>query len=162
MFSALSQGSLIYILDKTKNPVFKIGQVASVTKPENVFSNNYLQGTYNQSPIDIKIIIDGKEQTFSNIPCNLSLVTYNGGKILISETKQGIQQEVESILQNSKQILENIDTYKENINSCEQILKELSPQFAKDKERDDRLDNLENRFTGVEDKLDKIINLINK
>jgi len=29
-------------------------------------------------------------------------VSYNGGKIIISESKQGIQTEVENILQNSK------------------------------------------------------------
>ena len=45
---------------------------------------------------------------------------------------------------------------------CENILKQLSPQFAIDKERDERLSNLENRFDGVESKLDKIFNLIQK
>lgn len=89
-------------------------------------------------------------------------MTYNGGKLVISETKQTIQNEVESLLNNSKQIVENIDTYKQNINDCEEILKQLNPQFAKDKERDDRLLNLENRFDGVESKLDKIFNLIKK
>ena len=54
------------------------------------------------------------------------------------------------------------ELYKNNIDTCEQILSQLNPQFAKDKERDDRLFNLENRFDGVESKLDKIFNLINK
>lgn len=44
----------------------------------------------------------------------------------------------------------------------EPILKDLNPQFAKDKERDDRLNNLENKFEGVEQKLDKILNLVTK
>lgn len=161
MFSALSQGSLIYVLDKTSRPSFKVGQVTAVTKPENT-NFNYLQGTFNQSPIDIKVVIDGKEQPFSGIPSNLSYVTYNGGKVVLSETKQGIQQEVEAILQNSKQIVENLDTYKQNIIDCENILKELNPQFAKDKERDERLDSLEERFGGVENKIDKLLTLIEK
>jgi hypothetical protein len=33
----------------------------------------------------------------------------------------------------------------------------LSPQFAKDKERDDRLNTLESKFEGVENKIDKIL-----
>lgn len=45
---------------------------------------------------------------------------------------------------------------------CENILKELNPQFAVDKERDERLSNLENRFDGFESKLDKIFNLVQK
>jgi len=63
---------------------------------------------------------------------------------------------------NSKNIVDNIDVYKQNIKDCENILKQINPQFAKDKERDDRLLNLENRFDGVESKLDKIFNIINK
>jgi hypothetical protein len=58
--------------------------------------------------------------------------------------------------------LNNIDSYKEEIIQCENILKQLSPQFAIDKERDERLSSLENRFDGVESKLDKIFNLIQK
>ena len=55
--------------------------------------------------------------------------------------------------------MDNIETYKQNIVECEDILKQLNPQFAIDKERDERLSNLENRFDGVESKLDKIFNL---
>ena len=58
--------------------------------------------------------------------------------------------------------MNNIDAYKQNIIDCESILKQLNPQFAIDKERDERLSNLENRFDGVESKLDKIFNLIQK
>ena len=52
--------------------------------------------------------------------------------------------------------------YKQNIIDYEEILKQLNPQFAKDKERDTRLNNLELKFEGVEDKIDKILNIISK
>ena len=97
-----------------------------------------------------------------SIPSINSVISYNNGKIILSETKQGIQNEVESILSNSKQILNNIDNYKKNIEDCENILKQLNPQFAIDKERDQRLSNLESRFDGFESKLDRIFNLIQK
>lgn len=155
MLSALSQGSPIYILDKTSSPKYKVGEVVGVSYPK---VNPYgIQNT-----IDLKVKIDGDVQEFSSIPSINSFVTYNNGKFIISETKQGIQNEVEGILQNSKQVLDNIDTYKQNIVDCETILKQLNPQFAIDKERDERLLNLETRFDGVESKLDKIFNLIQK
>lgn len=157
MFSALSQGSPIYILDKTSSPEYKVGEVVGVSYPK---VNPY--GINPQNTVDLKIKIEGSIQEFNSIPSINSFVTYNNGKFIISETKQGIQNEVEGILQNSKQILDNIDTYKQNIIDCEDILKQLNPQFAIDKERDERLSNLENRFDGVESKLDKIFNLIQK
>ena len=153
MFSALSQGSSIYLLDKTSSPKFVIGEVVGVTQPKYSF---------NQATVDLKVKIEDSVQEFNNLPSINNIVTYNNGKIIISETKQGIQNEVETILTNSKNILDNIDTYKQNVKDCEHILKQLNPQFAKDKERDDRLQNLESRFDGVESKLDKIFNLIQK
>ena len=157
MFSALSQGSSIYLLDKTSSPKFSIGEVIGVSQPK--INYNFGQP---QNTVDLKIRVEDSIQEFNNLPSINSLVTYNNGKLIISETKQGIQSEVETILQNSKQILNNIDTYKKNISECESILKDLSPQFAIDKERDDRLTNLENRFGGVESKLNEIFNYINK
>ena len=153
MFSALSQGSSIYLLDKTSSPKYLIGEVVGVTQPKYNF---------NQATVDLRVKIDDQIQEFNNLPSINSTVTYNNGKLLISETKQGIQNEIETILFNSKNIVDNIDVYKQNIKDCENILKQINPQFAKDKERDDRLLNLENRFDGVESKLDKIFNIINK
>lgn len=153
MFSALSQGSSIYLLDKTSSPKFLVGEVVGVTQPK---------FNYTQTTVDLKVKVEDSIQEFNNLPGVNSFVTYNNGKLLISETKQGIQCEVETILNNSRNIVENIDVYKQNIEDCENILKQLNPQFAKDKERDDRLLNLETRFDGVESKLDKIFDLIKK
>ena len=153
MFSALSQGSSIYLLDKTSSPKFVVGEVVGVTQPKYNF---------NQATVDLKVKVDDSIQEFNNLPGINNIITYNNGKVIISETKQGIQNEVETILTNSKNILDNVDIYKQNVEDCEKILKQLNPQFAKDKERDDRLQNLENRFDGVESKLDKIFELIKK
>lgn len=76
------------------------------------------------------------------------------------ETKAGLQTEVESTLQNSRQIINNIDFYKKSITDCENILKELNPQFAKDKERDDRINGLDSKVSSMEGKLDKILNAL--
>lgn len=157
MFSALSQGSPIYLLDKTSTPDYKVGEIVGVSYPK---MNPYNVGP--QNTVDLKVKIDGEVQEFNSIPSINTVVSYNGGKIVISESKQGIQTEVENILQNSKQILNNIDTYKQNVIDCENILKQLNPQFAIDKERDERLSSLENRFDGFESKLDKIFNLVKK
>lgn len=151
MFSALSQGSSIYILDKTSSPKFLVGEVIGVSQPKISFGN---------TTVDLKVKVEDAIQEFNNLSSINSISTFNNGKLIISETKQGIQNEVDSILSKSQQIVDNIEVYKQNIVDCENILKQLNPQFAKDKERDDRLQNLENRFDGVESKLDKIFDLI--
>lgn len=151
MFSSLTQGSFVYILDKTNKPIIKHSEVIGVSLPK--FQNM-------SSTVDLKLKIDENIQDFNNIPSNNSIVSYNNGKTIISETKQNLITEVESVLQNRKSILSNIEQYKQDVIEYEELLKELNPQFAKDKERDDRLNNLEQKFEGVESKLDKILNLV--
>jgi len=161
MFSALNQGSLVYILDKTNNLKLKVGEVVGVSQPK--FNNTgFNTQNNNQTFVDIKIKIDGNVNEFNSIPSTYSLVSYNNGHIIISETKQGLQTEVETILQNSKQVLDNIETYKNNIKECEDILKELNPQFAKDKERDDKISSLSNEVLDIKSTLDKIVTMLSK
>ena len=153
MFSALSQGSPVYLLDKTSSLDYKVGEIIGVSQPKfNTFGNT----------VDIKVKIDDSIQEFNGIPSINTFVSYNNGKFIISETKQGIQNEVESILQNRKFVIQNINNYKQDIVKCENILKQLNPQFAIDKERDERLSKLENKFDTLDSKLDKIFNLVQK
>lgn len=151
MFSILNQGSSVYILDKSDGIKLYIGEIQSISAPK---------GFGIGQVIDMKINVNGQTKEYNQIPSQNSIVSYNNGNLIISENKSGLQNEVESIMTNSQQILNNIDRYKDNIKQCEQILKQLNPQFAKDKERDERLDNLENKFSGVENKIDKLINYI--
>jgi len=48
------------------------------------------------------------------------------------------------------------------ISSCENILKDLNPRFAKEKERDEDISNLKNKIGGIESKMDKILTLLSK
>ena len=74
MFSALSQGSPIYILDKTSSPKYKVGEVIGVSYPKVT--------PYSMSPqntVDLKVKVEGNVQEFNSIPSINSFVTYNNG-----------------------------------------------------------------------------------
>lgn len=157
MFSALNQGSFVYILDKTKGIKFKIGEVIGTT---NTNQNNYPVNQIPNQPINLKVKVEDTVYDFNAISSSASLVTYDNGKFVISETKQGLQSEVYAILQNRKNIIENIPQYKNDIVECEAALKDLDPEFAKDKERDKRIDSLSTQVTNMQSTLDKIVNLI--
>lgn len=157
MFSALNQGSFVYILDKTKGIKFKIGEVIGTASTN---QNNYPVNQIPNQPINLKVKVEDTVYDFNAISSSASLVTYDNGKFVISETKQGLQSEVYAILQNRKNIIENIPQYKNEIVECETVLKDLNPEFAKDKERDERIDSLSTQVTNMQSTLDKIVNLI--
>ena len=154
MFSALNQGSLVYILDKTDKLKYSIGEVVGTTIPQ--FATD---GT-NQMVMNIKVKVGDVTTDFNNIPSNSSIVTYKGGKTIIAETKQQIQAEVESILHKANYTLEHIEDIKDEAKQAENILKSIDTNYAKDKARDEEIASLKDKVSGVESKLDKILDIV--
>lgn len=155
MFSALRQGSVVYILEKGENPVLKVGQVVSITQPN--YSNNFLM---NGSTIDINVKVNNQNMDFKNVPSSQSVANYNNA--VITETKELMSNEVDNMLQSSRSIVDSVTYHNNIITSCESILKELNPRFAKEKERDEDINNLKDKMGGIESKMDKILSLLQK
>lgn len=155
MFSALRQGSVVYILEKGENPVLKVGQVVSITQPN--YSSNFLM---NGSTIDINVKVNNQNMDFKNVPSSQSVANYNN--VVITETKELMSNEVDNMLQSSRSIVDSVTYHNNIITSCESILKELNPRFAKEKERDEDINNLKDKMGGIESKMDKILSLLQK
>ena len=156
MFSALRQGNIVYILDKTDGLTLKKGQVVSnsaVNIPYNLAAN---------SLITLTIDIEGETKEFNNIPAMQSSVQYNNGSLMLIDNQELASTEVENIIKSSKEKLENTEYYEKLVETGEEVLKKLNPQFAKDKARDDEFNALKEKVGGMESKLDTIINLLDK
>lgn len=155
MFSALRQGSVLYILEKGETPTLKVGQVVSITQPS--YSNNFLM---NGSTVDINVKVNNDTMEFKNVQSSLSTTSYNN--VTIAETKELISNEVDNMLQNSRSIVDSVPYHNNVIQACEGILKDLNPRFAKEKERDEDISNLKVKIGGIETKMDKILTLLSK
>ena len=158
MFSTLRQNSQIYILDKKGSPILKKGVIESVSSQRSRTGSFY--GQPMDMVVDITVNVEGSTEEFKNIPASLSIA--NDGNMVISESREAMSTEVDSILSISKQILESVDYHKEVIDKCEQILKDLNPQFAKDKLQEEKINSLEERIGGVEDTLGDIKDMLSK
>lgn len=155
MFSALRQGSILYILEKGENPSLMTGQVIGVTQPG--YNSGFLQ---NGPLVDISVKCGEQNMDFKNVPSSLSVTGYNN--VIIAETRELMSNEVENLLQGSRNVLDSVDYHKNMINSCEGILKTLNPEFAREKERDKDINDLKGRMGGMETKMDEILSLLLK
>lgn len=162
MFSSLNQGSLIHILDKTKGIVYKTAIITTKSEPKVDYGSSPVGMINLPTFVDIEAKVDDEVYSFKHIPDSSSLVNYDNGRIIVSETKEGLIPQVENLLHNSKQIVDNIQYHKDVIESCNKLLIDLNPQFAKEKQREEQITKLESKVSNMEDKLDKIINLIKK
>ena len=150
MFSALNQGSLVYILDKTDGVKFKIGEIVGTTVPQFAVDGSGMV-------MKLSVKINGNVAEYNNVPSAANMVSYNNGKLIIAETKQSIQSEVESTLHNANYIIEHIEDYKSQITQCENVLKELNPQYAKDKARDEEIAGIKSEVAGMKGDIAKIL-----
>lgn len=156
MFSALRQGNVVYVIDKTEGLVLKKGQVISNTGANMVYNLNP------NSFVTLTIDIGGETKEFNNIPAMQSSVQYSNGTLIIVDNQELASTEIENIVKNAKEVLNNTAYYEKLVVDGEEALKLINPQFAKDKARDDEFNALKEQVGGMENKLDAIINLLNK
>lgn len=156
MFSTLRKGATIYILDRSSQPEVKIGYIDNVTMPRPMYPTYnpaVSLGTNMQTVVDLTVRIDDEKKEFC-VPSNLSIHTY--GDYTLSENKEAMISEVDSLLQNSKDILDSVDKHKSDITSYEKILGELNPVYAKEQERNTRLDNLTQQVDSMQNILNRL------
>lgn len=163
MFSALRQGQPIYILEKGEVPCIRIGQVESVTQPRpkyNTFNPNVGIGANMETIVDISVKIGNEKKEYIGVPSNLSIHGY--GDTVITESKDAMISEVDGMLQSSRSIVESVDYHRGVIAVCEDILKQLSPSYAKEQERDDAIDTLKDEVATLRQDISKMMLLLTK
>lgn len=160
MFSTLRKGATIYILDRTSEPEVKVGYIDNVSLPRPMyptFNPAVSLGTNMQRVVDLTVRVGEEKKEFS-VPSDLSIHTY--GDYTISENKEAMISEVDSLLQNSKDVIDSIDKHKEAINAYENILKTLNPVYAKEQERDSTIDKLTQQVNGMQTTLNRLESLL--
>ena len=95
---------------------------------------------------------------FKQLNANHSLA--NSGNLIVSDNKEAMSAEVEGLLRTSQQILESVPYHERVISSCDSILRELNPQFAKEKEQEEKIGALEERMGDINSKLDKMFEIL--
>ena len=139
-----------------------MGYIDSVSMPRPMyptFNPQVCLGTNMSTVVDIKVRIDDQVKEFC-VPSSLSIHTY--GDYTLSENKEAMISEVDSLLQNSKDIVNSIDKHKDAISAYENILKSLNPVYAKEQERDGAISNLSQRVDSIQDSLDRLERLLKK
>lgn len=161
MFQGIRQNNLFYILEKGEKLNLKVGQVVSVSNPQPKYNQFPTTPTYGMQPemvVDVKVKVGEETLDFKQLNANHSLA--NSGNVVVSDSKDAMMAEVEGLLRTSKQIIESVPYHEGVIASCDTILRELNPQFAKEKEQEEKIGALEMRMGDIDSKLDKMFEIL--
>lgn len=160
MFSALRQGSTVYILRKGDKPVLQVGQVTAVSDPAPKFGSMPVYGQPPQTTVNVTVKVDDNSMTFEKLDSGLSLVTYPSENTVVATSREAMNAEVENMLRTSQQVLDSIPYHESVLASCDGILRTLNPQFAKEKEQEEKIGSLEKKMSGIEDTLTSIQSML--
>lgn len=160
MFSGIRQGNLFYILEKGEDLNLKIGQVISVSNPQPKYNQFNTTNAFSQPEmvVDVKVKVGEESLDFKQLNANMNIA--NSGNVVVSDSKEAMSAEVESLLRNSKQIIESVPYHERVVSSCDVMLRELNPQFAKEKEQEEKIGALEQRMGHIDGKLEKVLELL--
>lgn len=160
MFSTLRKGASIYILDRSAKPEVKVGSIDNVTMPRPMYPTYnpaVSVGTNMQTVVDITVRVGDEKKEFS-VPSNLSIHTY--GDYTLSENKEAMISEVDSLLQQSKDVIDSVDKHKAAITAYEDILKTLNPVYAREQERESRIDSLSQQVGDMQSTLKRLESIL--
>lgn len=161
MFSNIRQDSIIYILDKRNVPTLAVGRVAAVSNPMPKYSTNFNPMANGiETTVDITVNIDNGTADFKKVPSNLSIYGENG--VVISESREAMMAEVESVQGASRKALEMVEFHNKVIPACDDIMAKLNPSIAKDKEQEKKISQLEQQVANMSAVLMKMNETIEK
>lgn len=124
----------------------KVGSIVSL--PQQTSYNNQFFPNVQLIPFNATAKFeDGTTNEFQQLQPNASVAVY--GNVIVTETREQMIQEVEQMVRQSKAILESMGYHKRVVSSCDDMMKILSPEFAKAKNTEARLDTLEKGLVDI-------------
>lgn len=147
MFGGLRQGSLLYMLTKTNDGAeLKIGTVDNISNP----APKYGQNMYGQQEmcVDVRVKYNEELIELKQLQTHLNVMTQSN--LVVSDSKEAMSAEVEAMQRTSRQILDSIPYHESVIEQCDVMLRELNPQFAKEKEQEEKIGVLESKMSNIE------------
>lgn len=133
--NSLGVGNPFYILRRGEKPILEVGVVKSKSQPHAKFPTqtpNIMAGVQMQQVIDIVATVNGKDETFSDIPINIEIAAR--GNDTFSGSREAMLQAVDAMLQTSKKAIEQVPYHKCVIAESEKMLEVLNPQYAENKQ----------------------------
>lgn len=162
-FNSLGNGNPFYILRQGEKPILEVGTVKSKTQPHVKFPTqtpNLMAGMQTQQVIDVTATVNGKDETFNDIPVGVEIA--QKGNVTFSGSREAMLQAVDAMLQTSKKAIEQVPYHKSVLAEGEKMLEILNPRYAEEKRQSRTISELEKRQNATDQKLDSILAILQK
>lgn len=135
----------------------EVGVVKSKSQPRAQYpvqTPNIGIGMQMQQVVDVVATINGKDETFSNLPINVEIA--QKGNDTFSGSREAMLQAVDAMLQTSKKAIEQVPYHKSVISESEKMLEVLNPQYAENKQNARVIQSLQEKQKAQEQQLSEL------
>lgn len=160
MFSALRQGSLLYILRKGENPILQIGTVTSVSDPQPKMGTMPAYGQLQPTVVNVMVKVGDSPMTFEKLDSAAVMANYSNENTVVATNREAMNSEVDAMFNHSQQIVDSAPYHEKQLVALDGIRRQLNPQFAKEKEQEEKIAGLETKVSGMENTLEDIRNML--
>ena len=130
MFLNLGQGSFVYGLDIKDDYKLFTGFVNSVSVPRSRYGNKLYPVT-TDTVVDIIATVNGDKKEYKQITSNTSIADFGDDSFILADSKEALNNYIESLLQSSKKIVDSVDKHKILIEKYNKVLDSLYPNNSK-------------------------------
>lgn len=153
-FKDLKSGYPVFLLDRNSLH-YEQGKVMAVSAPH----ADMQTGNYGKMLVDVTIQSKGKQNTYSVTDTEQ---TAYAGSLLITCNKECVVNEVRAINAQAEETLAKVEASRKTVDDCKALLEELDTTFKDKQETEKRFRKIDERFGGMEEKMDKILSAVNQ
>lgn len=149
MFQNLRTNQQIYILHKEAAPYIEYGAVVNVSSPKPKYPSTQPFGQFPQVEmvVDVVVNINGQNTNLQGLPAGLDIADFGpNGNIVVSCSREAMNNEVMMMKQKSNDILGSIDYHQNVIAACDKMLTLLNPEVAEKQRQDKEISDLRGKM----------------
>lgn len=160
MFSNLRVGSPFYILKKGENIKLDVGNVVNVGTARAKYNTN--SHNMMEMVVDVTVKVGDESLNFEQLPCNLSIADFGQTGVVVSESRDAMMSEVESMRRRSEEVIKSVGYHEKVIVESDKMMKVLNPLFAKEVERDEEMNTLKAEVGEIRQSLSNMEGMLTK
>lgn len=163
MFSTLSAGNLIYVLDIKNDYNILTGQVNKVTpiRPKyGTFTPNYAYGQNYETVVDITAVVNGEQKEFKQVPSNAVVADFGSDAFVLADSKDAMIGHLNVTYQNSKAVVDSVDKNKTIMANCKKALSQINPSIVAEEQRDCAISDLQGRVDNLTNQVAQLVSAL--
>ncbi len=163
-FFNLRGSSPLYILNKEGVPSVNIGSVVGVTSPVPKWGVPMAFGQPQEMVVDLTVKVDDKQGQFFKVPAGAEVYEYenNGVKTpyVLATSRDAINAEVNVLRQQAVGVLNSVDYNRQVIAACDEMLRQLNPEFAEKQRQDQEISELKKQLSEQQAQMAELISIL--